>query len=66
MDSEQYRILTESLRLCKKLQDEMERDKDRIHECFNGDLRRAYLEANGLAENEVVKIRNQLQAMMQQ
>ena len=64
MDAERWDILTESLRLCDKLLQEHELDRDRIVVCLSGDLRRAYLESTDIAVQEILKVRNELQAML--
>ena len=65
MELEQYRILAECLQLCNKLLEKMEYDNDTISSCMSGDLRRVYLEANELAINQVLSVRNRLNEIAQ-
>ena len=60
MEIEQYQILTECLQLCGRLLDKMEQDRDGILGCLQGELCKAYLEANERATQELVSIRNRL------
>jgi len=64
LDAEQIKILTDSLRLCDKLLQEHERDRDRIVGCLNGELRKAYLESKEVAEQEIKILRGNLQTML--
>lgn len=65
MDRQQYIALTESLQLCNQLLLEMEADKDRIAACVSGDLREAFLQANGQATQEIKRLLTLLQQSMQ-
>ena len=64
MDPTQYTTLMECLSHCDKLLKEMTLDRDRIIECMNGDLRKAYLDSNEKAMQELKSIRRQLQLML--
>ena len=64
MDMEQQKDFSESLRLCDKLLKETEENEERIKECLNGELLKAYLYANDMAEQEIKKIHRSLQTIL--
>ena len=63
MDPTQFYHYNESIQYCNKLLNQLEREKDTIRGCFQGEPLKAYLEATDEAIRRVKKIKNQLQSL---
>ncbi len=63
MDPRQISAYNESVDYCKRLIDMLERDKDRVKECMNGEPLEAYLKATEEAIRRVKAVRTSLDSL---